>query len=168
MTDTTVEGTMHYHRNERDEFVRYLAEQFPKCFFEDPTHRRPLKRNIIDDLEERKALSRDKLLCALDWYEGHFTYRYTFIAGAERVDIDGRPAGKVTPKEQQENRAWVGARKRELREQQRITPPAVPLWAAGRERTETTVNRANATPPRPIFTRRLHRCTRPSSSPAAS
>ena len=40
MTDTTVEGMMHYHRNERD--------QIPKCFFEDPTHRRPLKRNIID------------------------------------------------------------------------------------------------------------------------
>jgi ProQ/FINO family len=109
--------------DERDEFVRCLAESFPKCFFEEPAQRRPLKRDIIDDLEERKVLSRDKLLCALGWYEGHFTYRYPVIAGAERVDLDGKKAGTVTAKEQQEVRAWVAARKHELKEQQMVTPP---------------------------------------------
>jgi sRNA-binding protein len=88
-----------------NEFIRYLAEQFPKCFFEDPAQRRPLKRDIIDDLEKRKVLNSEKLLCALDWYKNHFTYRYTIIAGAERVDLDGQRAGTVTVREQQEARA---------------------------------------------------------------
>jgi hypothetical protein len=57
MTDTVSVDAMHYHCNERDEFVRYLAESFPKCFFEELAQRRPLKRDIIDDLEERKVLS---------------------------------------------------------------------------------------------------------------
>jgi ProP effector len=118
---------VHYHRTERDEFIRYLAEQFPKCFFEDPAQRRPLKRDIIDDLEKRKVLNSEKLLCALDWYKNHFTYRYTIIAGAERVDLDGQRAGTVTVREQQEAYAWIAARKRELKEQRMITPPAVPL-----------------------------------------
>lgn len=140
---TNVEGTMHYHREERDEFVRYLAEQFPECFFEDPAHRRPLKKNIIDDLEERKILNREKLLCTLSWYEGHFTYCYTFIAGAERVGLSGEKAGTVTEKEALERRAWMLARKRELKEQQMILPPAVPLPAAGKGKAEIPMNGTN-------------------------
>lgn len=95
---------MYYHQHQRDEFVRYLAEMFPKCFFEEPDHRRPLKHNIIDDLEARKVLDRDKLLQTLDWYTGHFTYSRILIAGAERVDLDGTKAGVVTMKEQQDAR----------------------------------------------------------------
>jgi ProP effector len=145
MTNTAHRGiTMpHYHRDERDEFIRYLAEQFPKCFFEEPTYRRPLKKNIIDDLEKRKVLNREKLLCTLSWYEGHFTYCYTVIHGAQRVDLDGQPAGIVTLKEQQEKRAYVTARRRELKEQRMVLPPAVPLPTASKEREETAMNNAN-------------------------
>jgi hypothetical protein len=49
----------------------------------------------------------------------------------------------VTVREQQEARAWIAARKRELKEQLMITPPAVPLWAAGKEEEEPTMNGAN-------------------------
>jgi ProP effector len=95
---------MHYHREERDDFVRHLATQFPKCFFEQPELRRPLKRNITDDLEERKVLNRDKCLAAVNRYESSFTYCYGIIAGAERVDLDGRVVGKVTEQEQEKTR----------------------------------------------------------------
>ena len=96
---------MYYHKDEREEFIRYLADKFPKCFFDEPSHRRPLKHNILDDLDKQKVLDREKLTQALDWYQNHFVYRYGLIAGAERVDLEGGKAGTVTPLEQQEARA---------------------------------------------------------------
>jgi sRNA-binding protein len=109
---------MYYHKADRDEFIRYLSEKFPKCFFEAPTQRRPLKRDIIVDLEKRNVLDPDKLAPALDWYASHFAYRYALVAGAERVDLDGRKAGTVTPQEQQEALEYIIARKREVKIQQ--------------------------------------------------
>jgi sRNA-binding protein len=50
---------VYYHRRERDDAIGYLASKFPKCFFEDPTHRRPLKHNIILDLEKENVLDRE-------------------------------------------------------------------------------------------------------------
>jgi sRNA-binding protein len=117
---------MYYHRHDRDELISHLAASFPKCFFEDPGQRRPLKRGIIADLEQQKVLDHNKLIQALDWYESHFTYRRSLIAGAERVDRDGRKAGTVTPQEQREARLWVVARKKEMRELQQAAVPSPP------------------------------------------
>jgi ProP effector len=96
---------VYYHRHERDEAIGYLAAKFPKCFFENPAHRRPLKHSIVLDLEKESGLDREKLVQVLDWYESHFVYRRGMIAGAERVDLDGKKAGTVTPAEQREARA---------------------------------------------------------------
>jgi ProQ/FINO family len=105
---------MYLHRADRDSGIRYLADRFPGCFFEEPTLRRPLKHNIIDDLEKENVLDREKLVQVLDWYQSHFTYRRGLIAGAERVDLDGKKARTVTPKEQQrDGRDWIAARKKE-------------------------------------------------------
>jgi hypothetical protein len=46
---------MYYHKDDPVEFIRYLAEKFPRCFFSEPSHRRPLKRNIIDDLNGERT-----------------------------------------------------------------------------------------------------------------
>jgi sRNA-binding protein len=69
------------------------------------------------------VLDREKLAQALDWYKSHFSYEYALIAGSERVDLNGKKAGTVTPAEQREARARVAAQKRELRERQQIPPP---------------------------------------------
>ena len=143
---------MYYHKDEREEFIRYLADKFPKSFFDEPSQRRPLKLNILDDLDRQKVLDREKLTQALDWYQNHFVYQYGLIAGAERVDLDGNRAGTVTPKEAQEARARVAARKRELKEQQTIAAkPVIPTTAAGKghemnghSMTKTTANGSTA------------------------
>jgi ProP effector len=92
---------MYLHRTDRDAGVKYLADRFPGCFFEEPALRRPLKRDIIDDLEKENVLDREKLVQVLDWYQSHFVYRRSLIAGAERVDLAGKKTGTATPKEQQ-------------------------------------------------------------------
>jgi sRNA-binding protein len=115
----------HYHRADRDEIIAHLAQRFPKCFFVDPPQRRPLKHTVIDDLEREDVLDREKLAQAGDWYCSHFSYEYALVAGNERVDLDGKKAGTVTPLEQREALKRITARKQELRERERDTAPAV-------------------------------------------
>jgi hypothetical protein len=120
---------MHYHKEDRENFIRYLAERFPRCFFEDPAQRRPLKRNIAVDLEKQNVLDQEKLSQTLDWYMSHFAYRYSLMAGADRIDLDGNKAGTVTPQEQMEARKWIAARKHEMNERQiqHVTPTTKPV-----------------------------------------
>jgi sRNA-binding protein len=105
---------MHYHKEDRELFIQHLADRFPKCFFADPSLRRPLKHNIIIDLENQNVLDNGKLSQTLDWYMSHFAYRHSLIAGTERINLDGKKAGTVTPQEQMEAKAWIATRKREL------------------------------------------------------
>jgi len=121
---------MYLHKHDRDELIGYLADKFPKCFFVDPAQRRPLKHNIIEDLEDLKILDRHRLLQNLDWYESHFTYRYNILAGAERIDLDGKKAGTVTVTEQREARAWVEERKLEIARRQEVRPAVVAAKSA--------------------------------------
>jgi sRNA-binding protein len=140
---------MYYHKDEREEFIQYLADKFPKCFFDEPSHRRPLKQKVLD---------REKLTQALDWYQNHFVYRYGLIAGAEKIDLDGKKAGVVTEAEQRAARAWVAARKRELKEQQKIAAkPAVPATAGkGHEMNGAVMPKIAATAPNRPHPNHLH------------
>ena len=151
---------MYYHRNDRDEGIKYLAEKYPRCFAEDPAQRRPLKHDVIADLEKEGVLDREALTQVLDWYQSHFVYRYGLIAGATRVDLEGAKAGSVTPKEQSEARAWVAARKKELGWQRQGTAPVAYInengHANGHAMTTKTTAPAAVTPPgRPRHPRTL-------------
>lgn len=112
---------MYYHREDLDQGIRELVAEHPKTFFEDPSLRRPLKLDILADLEKEGSMDREKLVHTLDWYMSHYTYRRGLIAGAEQIDLEGRKAGTVTAKEQQEARAWVVARKKQMAELQQLT-----------------------------------------------
>ena len=117
---------MYLHQQDRDTVIKYLADRFPSCFFENPELRRPLKLDIIDDLEKERVLERNKLAQAVDWYQNHFAYRRAVVAGVERVGLSGQRAGIVTPQEQQENRRWITERKKEMAEQKAIRESAGP------------------------------------------
>jgi sRNA-binding protein len=124
---------VYHHRADRDDFIRHLAERFPKTFFEEPSLRRPLKLNILSDLEQQNVLDHDKLEQTLTWYCGHYTYNYALTAGATRIDLDGNKAGTVTAAEQQEALAYIKTRKQEIAERQetmRPVAPAVPALTA--------------------------------------
>jgi sRNA-binding protein len=63
--------------------------------------RRPLKRNILVDLEQAGFPAAHELIAAaVDWYQGHFGYLFALQAGAKRLDLDGKEVSTVTESEQ--------------------------------------------------------------------
>jgi sRNA-binding protein len=111
---------MHYHEDQRREFIRYLAERFPKCFFVNSEMRRPLKKNILSDLEKLKVLDHDKLEQALTWYMNDFGYARKILTGAMRVDLNGKDVGAVTYPEHEDARKRMLARKKEMAERREL------------------------------------------------
>jgi ProP effector len=98
-------------RKRSEEFIYYLAARFPKCFFVNPSQRRPLKHGIIDDLEDQNVLDHEKLEQAIAWYVSAYQYNYALQKPGPRIDLNGNQAGVVTPQEQREAVEWVTARK---------------------------------------------------------
>jgi sRNA-binding protein len=116
-----------------------LAEKYPKAFFEEPRQRRPLKKNIITDLEKDSfPAARELMVAALDWYQNHFGYLGSLQAGVKRVDLHGKEVDTIT--EQERNNALKkiqeGRQKQQEKERERgfgnSTATLRSLHAAGR------------------------------------
>jgi ProP effector len=89
--------------------IETLASRFPQCFAIYEHRRRPLKVGIRDDVIAAMAgvMSADEVASALRYYTNAVVYQRTLIASASRIDLDGNPAGTVTPDE--EAFAWEKA-----------------------------------------------------------
>ena len=79
--------------------IELLAERWPACFFVYEQHRRPLKIGIRDDILaaiDEIAVSKRGLRRAMRSYVGNEVYCSRLVVGAERIGLDGQPAGIVT------------------------------------------------------------------------
>jgi ProP effector len=77
--------------------IAQLAALFPKAFAVNHHERKPLKIGIDADIVARGvAIEPRALWRPLRVYCASFGYLRTIAAGAERVDLDGNPAGVVT------------------------------------------------------------------------
>jgi sRNA-binding protein len=84
-------------REESENIIHKLATDYPKCFFEDPKLRQPLKKSIMIDLEkEGLPVARELLEAAVDWYQSHFAYQYALEVGVPRLDLHGKKVSTVT------------------------------------------------------------------------
>jgi sRNA-binding protein len=102
MKHTAMTTTRQFSREDKENVVRMLVKNYPKCFFENPRQRRPLKNNIAADIIADKILevSDDLIASAVDWYRSNIGISYAMSApGATRIDLNGDVAGKVTPAE---------------------------------------------------------------------
>jgi sRNA-binding protein len=85
------------NREESEEGVRKLVETYPRCFFEQPELRWPLKKGIIDDLVKDGAPMAPELITAsVEWYQTHLGYQLCLLAGRKRVDLHGKEGNAVT------------------------------------------------------------------------
>ena len=88
-----------FPRDDIMDFIHYLSGKYPACFFMEPSLKRPLKKNILDDLAKDNVLDADKREAAFGYYTQDWNYEYKLLAGAERIDLNGRKAGVVTEQE---------------------------------------------------------------------
>jgi ProP effector len=80
------------------ELIGILAERFPAAFAIKPSHRRPLKLGIHNDIlaQLSDTIAPRDLSIALRIYVGNIGYLKALVPGADRVDLNGVPAGTVT------------------------------------------------------------------------
>jgi ProP effector len=87
-------------RQESEDVIRMLADRYPKCFFQEGKLRRPLKLDIISDLQNEKAFLDHELIAAgIEWYQSHLAYLHSLQAGARRLDLNGQEVSTVTTQE---------------------------------------------------------------------
>ena len=89
------------NRDESEHAIQLLADRYPKCFFVIPQQRKPLKKNIVLDLQnDGVPVAYELLASAIHWYQTHFGYLYALQAGVRRIDLHGKEADAVTEQEQ--------------------------------------------------------------------
>jgi ProP effector len=102
-------------RNEVEDFIQMLTDQYPKCFFTNPKLRRPIKKGIEADLEKNGCrIPHHMIARVVEFYTGHFGYKYNLQAGAKRIDLNGKEVGTVTEQEQQSAQTYIKERKTQL------------------------------------------------------
>ena len=81
--------------------IEELVARWPLCFSVEPARRRPLSKGIRTEIERATAgeLSHRKVAAALAFYCGCDAYLQKMVAGAQRVGLDGLPAGPVSETE---------------------------------------------------------------------
>ena len=134
-------------KNQINATLTRLAEQFPQTFvLEKHMPHRPLKVGIAPDIQAALPdLDRRALFVALKVYTHRLVYLQAVVVGAERVDLDGKPAGQVIASEA-EHAVAVLAEILAQRQAQRtaaavpakpasvpiLAPPLAPVAAAGK------------------------------------
>jgi sRNA-binding protein len=74
-----------------------LVERWPSCFSPKGAQKRPLKVGIVQEVVAALPGARPALIAtAIADYAAGPTYLGNMVAGAERIDLDGRQAGRVT------------------------------------------------------------------------
>jgi sRNA-binding protein len=123
-------------REQLDELIQFLATTYPKCFFTDKYQKRPLKKNILADLEKDRVLDDDRREAAVSFYLRGWNYEYCLQAGAKRIDLNGNEVGTVTETEAREASARVQAQKDELRKKRNPIEVMRSLHATGQVSTD--------------------------------
>jgi sRNA-binding protein len=104
-----------------------LVEHYPKSFFELPSQRVPLKRNIIADILKDKdfKVAPEMLAAGLDWYINHYFYdRAEGIIGSKRFDLNGHTVAVVTEREALAARKRYGEKAKLNAEREQANTPA--------------------------------------------
>jgi sRNA-binding protein len=94
--------TMLYRRNRTDseEIIAMLAKHYPATFFVQSNLRRPLKKDIIEDvIAEGFPAARELIEAGVDYYQSHLAYQYALTTGVSRLDINGKEVSVVTKAE---------------------------------------------------------------------
>jgi sRNA-binding protein len=115
--------------------LELLCETFP-AFSLYEARRRPLKIGVHNDIMAalEGAITPRELGIALRFYTSNIGYLRAMRTGAERVGLDGNPAGVVTAEEAANAREKIAAKSKKIaarKQAKKATPPPVPLKRDG-------------------------------------
>lgn len=120
-TDASVASKPNKNRAANMAAVQLLMDAYPEVFSRENV--RPLKIGIQEDLVADDKVSRTKIKRALASYVRSPQYLRSFKEGAERIGLDGQPAGQVSAEEAEHARnklqAMQDARRARIKEQAR-------------------------------------------------
>ena len=119
-------------REDIQEAIEYLVQMYPKAFFLQPHLKRPLKKNIIVDLERNHVLDGDKRTAAVTYYQNDWQYQNCLQAGDKRIDLNGQEAGTVTELEAIQARKRVQTQRQELKEKKLRAEAESPIKVANK------------------------------------
>ena len=112
------------------DLIGVLAERFSACFAINPRYRRPLKIGIHHDIAAQfgDTISPRVIAAALRIYVSNSKYLKALVAGADRVDLNGVPAGTVTAEHANIAKAQYERRreKQKAKQKQLAVAPAKP------------------------------------------
>jgi ProP effector len=116
MTQTPpVKPTKNKNRAANQAAVALVSELYPNAFNRDAV--KPLKIGIQEDLLAEQKIPQGKIKRALASYVRAPQYYKSLVADADRVDLKGEPAGKVTAEEAEHAKAML-KKMRDQRQQQ--------------------------------------------------
>jgi sRNA-binding protein len=136
-------------RDESEQVIRMLCEHYPKCFFENPRLRRPLKKDIVFDLQKDKSfdVAPEMIDLAVDWYKSHIGYIIaSSTAGAKRIDLNGKEVGTITENEAIAAQQEVDRINKSKINQQRSPVDVLNRMRATGRATDDGVKKLDATP----------------------
>jgi ProP effector len=111
------------------ELIGVLAERFPACFAVNPSYRRPLKLGIHVDILAQLGdmIAPRDLSNALRIYVSNIKYLKALVVDADRVDLNGMPAGTVTAEQADIAKVQYQRQceKRKAKQKQAVVAPVV-------------------------------------------
>jgi sRNA-binding protein len=111
-------------RDDCEHVIKMLVERYPKCFFDYPRLRRPLKKTIVDDLlSDGFAVAPDLIRASVEWYQSNLGYQYAMQAGSKRLNLNGKEVGTVTEQEALASQIYIKNR-REVKAPVQLDPVA--------------------------------------------
>ena len=121
---------MDVQREQINQAIELLCHKFPACFVQFERRRRPLKVEIVDDIQARLGdrIDRELLGRALRYYTRNTFYRMSQQPGAPRIDLDGNESGTVSEADAASAARDVAGRKAAAakKQQQTVRPPPGP------------------------------------------
>jgi ProP effector len=110
-----------------------LCDRFPQTF--DRNGPRPLKVGVYRDVLAAlgQAVRPRDLQSALRAYTSNAGYLRVLVAGACRIDLDGKPAGTVTPEDETVAKARLAEFKKDASPREQVPPPEAPAMRPAEE-----------------------------------
>lgn len=117
MNQETKPKARNKNREANQAAVELLASHYPEAF--DSSSPKPLKIGIQEDLIADEKVSRGKIKRALATYVRNPRYLQSIVEGADRIDLQGVSAGKVSADEESHAKATLAEYKQRRIERQK-------------------------------------------------